>query len=383
MQPKVINVEHSTGTAEPNINQHYQQHFQQHYAAASESNPDSNPRFPTNQMSGSFQNIDRPFITNRTPTGFDSHSQIVRTIDQNGNNVQSIEQKHEQRKTVHTTTTTTSKPVLVGEAVITANTPLNAIFVNDARMIENETQPIVAQSTRQSAYSNNSNADPDDHYSYSIKVEHHPISPNAINWSNIDTYLHIFLTFYFGSFATLLIFDGIIRNIINLFLLEHSIVSPFIYVIHIIFSICFLAFTVWFMTICWRWWRHKSLTPSNELPFYENNQRTLKPNVFNAHGYMFVAACILIIGLLFYLILGVIDLSYKRKLNKYHHLVTGYNTLSYTYDLIMFVLRVILWVLGIVITLLLSRNVLIKHCCPSKQIKIDKEKPTTVYEVKN
>lgn len=44
--------------------------------------------------------------------------------------------------------------------------------------------------------------------SYTIRVEHHPKN-EKFNWSNLDVYLHIFLTFYFGHFAAMLFFDGI------------------------------------------------------------------------------------------------------------------------------------------------------------------------------
>ena len=49
----------------------------------------------------------------------------------------------------------------------------------------------------------------------------------------------------------------------------------------------------------------------------------------------------------------------------------------------MFILRLIMWVVGIIITLLLSRDVFFKYCCPERRIKIDKERPTTVYEVRS
>lgn len=42
-----------------------------------------------------------------------------------------------------------------------------------------------------------------------------------------------------------------------------------------------------------------------------------------------------------------------------------------------------MWVVGIIITLLLSRDVFFKYCCPERRIKIDKERPTTVYEVRS
>ncbi len=214
---------------------------------------------------------------------------------------------------------------------------------------------------------------------YTIKVEHHP-KPDTFNWSNLDIYLHIFLTFYFGHFAAMLFFDGILRNIINLYVMEHTAGSVLIYVIHIVFSIGFLAFTIWFMTICWRWWRHKSLVPSSSTQFSGRNPRdTLKQS--KAYGYVFFAACLLIVGFFVFLAIGCIDIAFKKNQVAHSNIFKQYNESLYLADLLVFIFRLVFWIVGIVATLMLSRQVLYKHCCPSKQIKINKERPTTVYEV--
>lgn len=218
--------------------------------------------------------------------------------------------------------------------------------------------------------------------SYSIKVEHHPKN-ESFNWSNLDVYLHIFLTFYFGHFAAMLFFDGILRNIVNLYVLEHSNGSVVIYILHIIFSIGFLAFTIWFMTICWRWWRFKSLLPSNDPANFDYVQRPLRPRAkqASAHTHVFIAACVLIIGFFVFLVLGSLDIAYKKEQVANSDLFKQYNESLYLADMIVFVFRLLFWLVGIVATLLLSRQVLYKYCCPSKQIRINRERPTTVYEV--
>lgn len=103
------------------------------------------------------------------------------------------------------------------------------------------------------------------------------------------------------------------------------------------------------------------------------------------HGCVFTAATILLFSFFCYLILGIIDLSYKRELQSFYYSTEAngrYHRAAYIGDLVVFILRLVLWLVGIIITLLLSRDVFFKYCCPERRIKIDKERPTTVYEVR-
>lgn len=392
METRIIEVEHTDIGPTTNVNQHYQQHFQTHYAMANSESNLANSRFPsvhhieTYQQPIAFTTSRNSFHRHELPlNGYEAHqSQIVHSssIDhQPGGKLCITEQKNEQqnqsKKTVQTTTTTTTTPLLA----------------NDESGQMNDTIEVI-QPLPHSGYVKNSKVEFQDPNSYSIKVEYHPVT-ESFNWSNCDTYLHIFLTFYFGHFAAMLFFDGIIRNIINLIILDHIESSPFIYILHIVFSIAMLAFTIWFMTICWRWWRSKSLLPPNGLTYFDHTQRPVRPKDRQAaaHTYVFIAACVLIIGFFFYLALGVIDLWYKQQQassiikitinDEYNHYssLRKYSYPSYLTDLIVFIFRLVFWLTGIIATLLLSRDVLMRCFCPSKRIKIDKEKPTTVYEI--
>lgn len=103
------------------------------------------------------------------------------------------------------------------------------------------------------------------------------------------------------------------------------------------------------------------------------------------HGCVFTAATILIFSFFCYLVLGILDLSFKNQLQSYYYSTpaTGqYHRAAYIGDLVVFILRLVLWIVGIVVTLLLSRDVFFKYCCPERRIKINKERPTTVYEVR-
>lgn len=389
METRIIEVEHTDISPNPNVNHHYQQHFQTHFQIAnSDNNLAATTRFPSvhhidqYQQPIGFTNSRISFQRSELPLqGYESHqSQIMHnsTVDHLPGRLSISEQKNEehnrQKKTVQTTTTTTTTPLLLNDDV--------------SDTIE------VIQSVPHSGYVKNSKVEFQDPNSYSIKVEYHPVT-ESFNWSNCDTYLHIFLTFYFGHFAAMLFFDGIIRNIINLIILDHTESSPFIYILHIVFSIAMLAFTIWFMTVCWRWWRSKSLLPYNGLAYFDHEQRPnrVKDRKETAHTYVFIAACVLIISFFFYLALGIIDLWYKQQQassiikitinDEYNHYssLRKYSYPSYLTDLIVFIFRLIFWITGIIATLLLSRDILMKCFCPSKRIKIDKEKPTTVYEI--
>ena len=362
----MINIEHTNAP-----NQHFQQHFQNHYSATSESNLSdmNNPRFPTVGYDTHSSRRQTPLLGNES-----SHSQIVQSqYDQHGN-LKCVEQKEEQhaKKTTQTTTTTTThQPYIIQADTVP--------FIDSADPFMTHTTTLNEGGTGTMGVRGGSNLEAD---AYKIKVEHHPIKVDSFNWSNLDVYLHIFLTFYFGHFAAMLFFDGILRNIFNLYLMEHTAGSIIIYILHIVFSIAFLAFTVWFMTICWRWWRHKSLIPSTG---FDYAQRSIRPRSRHstAHGYIFLSACILIVGFFFFLALGCIDLGYKRRQTLHGETHKQYEESLYMADLIVFVFRLIFWLVGIVATLMLSREVLYKYCCPAKRIKINKERPTTVYEVTN
>ena len=230
-------------------------------------------------------------------------------------------------------------------------------------------------------------------------------------WSNMDTYLHIFLTFYFGHFAALLFFDGILRSVGALFTLEHASYSPLIYMTHIVFSIGYLAFTVWFMTVCWRWWRHKSLEPyrHNHNQNSQVNRRYSSRSMANA--YVWLAVFILIVGWFIFVIIGLVDVNYKCRQAAYDrlyasptsqqrssssailpaHSSSNNNNNNYykwnnyesscATDWAVYVFRLVFWLVGVVATLLLARNSIVKHVCPSRHIRIDKERPTTIYQV--
>jgi hypothetical protein len=172
---------------------------------------------------------------------------------------------------------------------------------------------------------------------------------NPLNWSNVDIYLHIFLTFFFGHFASMLFFDGILRNISNLFFFHY----PAIYIVHILFSIAYLAFTVWFLTICWRWWRNRSLLPMTHNQSYST---TSQQQTLIAQSYVFFAAIMLIIGFFIYIVIGVIDLSIRTRYSK-----TFYG------DVFVFVFRCILWLLAIGAILCLNRDYLAKGFLAKKK----------------
>lgn len=232
------------------------------------------PQLPSNGMNNSFE----------------SRTQMIET-DGNGN-YRKIEEKREQsKKTTQTTTTTTStsQPIILNtnELVAQPNTPVhftNALDHSQIAYTHVQPVPVYAITNvapmplltqplppppiiQQQAYTTTTSGG-------GISVEHYPTSGN-FSWTNADTYMHIFLTFYFGHFAAMLFFDGIIRNFVNLYLFEHRNMSMLIYILHIILSIALLAFCVWFLTICWRWWRNKSLLPMYGASYYDYNQRPL------------------------------------------------------------------------------------------------------------
>jgi hypothetical protein len=401
MEERFINVEHSDGTM-GGFGQHYQQHFRQHYTASADGSP-----IPPMQVTGGGGG-GPPF------NSYETRSQLFET-DANGN-VRKVEEKQSSKKTVQTTTTTISQQptIVIGQqqppmihSMSLVDGPVN--FTNSsahATQSYHTHAPIPVYAVNDTAYLtnnsasgagyyragggggggvavvNNNNTNSNEQTPYGgagggITVEHYPHNASAFNWTNMDTYLHIFLTFYFGHFAAMLFFDGIVRNFVNLYLFEHRDLSMLIYIFHIILSIALLAFTIWFMTICWRWWRHKSL-----LPVAYSGRPVLGPKERQAtfHGYVFTAAFILIVGLFLFLILSVLDLSFK------HELATvqlRYARSAYIGDCVVFLLRLVFWLVGIVVTLLLSRDVLYKYFCPSKRIRINKEKPTTVYQVRS
>lgn len=90
---------------------------------------------------------------------------------------------------------------------------------------------------------------------------------------------------------------------------------------------------------------------------------------------------ILIFSFFIFLALGSIDLAYKRQQVSNSDIFKQYNESIYLADQIVFIFRLLFWMIGIVATLMLSREKLYKYFCPSKNIKINKERPTTVYEV--
>ena len=356
----------------PNINQHYQQHFQQHYAATDreQSLTSSMNKFP--QLgSSSLRNSDidlanethviQNFHRTSPITSFEAHQESMNTSNfQTIGNVRQLnEQKNEKIQT--TTTTTTTQPLIV----ISETHPNHSTYITNENvdLVHSTAQPLCESFTS----TNGANT---------ITVEYR--ATKSFDWPNLDIYLHIFLTFYFGYLAGILFFDGILRNIINFYTLEHSKMSPLIYIINIIFSIAYIAFIIWFMTICWRWWRNKSLSPDNTLLNYNRSPRERQAN---AHSYVFIAACVLIIGFFIFLTVGIIEMNHKGN-QKYFNLSHGYyGQAAYTGDWIIFIFKLIFWIVGIVATLLLSRDVLMKYICPSKRIKINKEKPQTIYHI--
>lgn len=217
----------------------------------------------------------------------DSYESRVQVVESDAlGNVRKVEEKREQhsKRTTQTTTTTTStsQPVLLSASTtpvhFAESSPHHLAYVQ---------QPVPVYAIAAAPcmpYPVVSLPPPSPppppaitHYTTSsghIAVEHYPNS-GRFSWSNADTYMHIFLTFYFGHFAAMLFFDGIIRNFVNLYLFEHRGLSMLIYILHIILSIALLAFCIWFLTICWRWWRNKSLLPMYGLPYYDLNQRPL------------------------------------------------------------------------------------------------------------
>ena len=205
---------------------------------------------------------------------------------------------------------------------------------------------------------------------YTIKVQ--PSSVEVQNddlcWQNIDTYLHIFLTFFFGHFASFLFFDGIIRNIECLILFER----PVFYIFYMIFSITYIAFTVWMLTILWRWWRNKSLMPHDSdyvpnVPFLRIQQKLIAKN------YVFIAVILLSIGFLIYLILGIMDNHIKEYFS--------YTNLFFI-DRKIFMIRLFLWILAIFALLALNRSYFMRNILPKRFKRTTKNKPQTIiYEM--
>lgn len=207
---------------------------------------------------------------------------------------------------------------------------------------------------------NDSQHQPSENYSVRVQTD----ASSSSQWHNLDTYLHIFLTFFFGHFASMLFFDGILRNISYLFVFN----APGLYIISILFSIIYLSFSLWLLTICWKWWRHKSLLPYDSryvpnVPALQKQQNTI------AHAYIFIAALVLAIGLLIYITLGVVDIRIKNYHNYTVHVI----------ETIIFILRIILWIIGIIALLLLNRNYFISRFCPSL---IKPKQKTIVYEIR-
>lgn len=360
----MIPIEHSNGI-NPNNNPNNNQRGQ-HYT--SELNLSENGRFPV----GGYEvhSSDRRQTPNSAHEA--SQSQMLQSHYDYQNNSRVMEE--EQRQTKKSTQTTTSN-TLQQPSYMAAQINNNEHEPFTGHKVE-VFQPINGPYGLQTSLEM---TDKPDHYS--IKVAHHP-NNHAFNWSNLDIYLHIFLTFYFGLFAAMLFFDGILRNIVNLYVMEQTTGSIFIYVLHILLSIAFLAFTTWFMTICWRWWRYKSLTPSNSPANFDYQNRPVRAaKQASANSHVFVSALILILGFFVFLVLGSLDIAFKKEQVANSDLFRTYNKSLYMADMIVFGFRLVLWLVGIVATLLLSRECMYKHCCPSKQIRINKERPTTVYEV--
>ena len=87
----------------------------------------------------------------------------------------------------------------------------------------------------------------------------------------------------------------------------------------------------------------------------------------------------MIIGFIVYLVLGLLDLSFKSKQDFKHY--GNYHPSAYMCDVVIFVFRLLFWLVGIAALLILGKDRLVKYCCPSKQIKIGKERPVAVYQV--
>lgn len=362
MEPRMIHIEHA-----PSSNNAVNSTNQFQYTSQTNLNDMNNSgRFPTGFELHSSSRHQTPSLAQEA-----SHSHAVHSHYDYANNAK-VFQEEEQLAKKSTQTTTTTKTVQQPSYMV-SNVDEERVPFNTQRY--DVFQPINSPA----AYMKQTSVEIDNNpNSYTIKVQHHP-KEEAFNWSNLDVYLHIFLTFYFGHFAAMLFFDGVLRNIVNLYVMEHSTGSVFLYIFHIVFSIALLAFTIWFMTICWRWWRYKSLSPDSA----EYAQQPLKPraNQATAHGHVFISAVILILGFFIFLALGSIDLAYKRTQVLNSDFFKQYNESLYMADMIVFIFRLVFWLVGIIATTLLSREVLYKYCCPSKHIKINKERPTTVYEV--
>lgn len=225
----------------------------------------------------------------------DAYESRVQVIESDGmGNVRRVEEKREQhsKRTTQTTTTTTStsaQPTVLINSNELATTPVHfadhhhqhlsyvqqpvpvyAIAATPCVPIQVMTVSPPPPPPPQPLYTTSSG---------NITVEHYS-NAGRFSWTNADTYMHIFLTFYFGAFAAMLFFDGIIRNFVNLYLFEHSNWSMLVFILHIILSIALLAFCVWFLTICWRWWRNKSLLPMYGLPYYEHQHRPLSKSSY-------------------------------------------------------------------------------------------------------
>jgi len=184
-------------------------------------------------------------------------------------------------------------------------------------------------------------------------------------WSNIDTYLHIFLTFFFGHLASMLFFDGIIRSAGNAFLLS----NPLMQIVNIIFSIAYLGFSVWFLTVSWRWWRSKALVTN---PYIHNGEQIVGVEISKnqktiAQIYLTLSTFVLLIGLTIYLVLGIID-CYARK--NHQHV---YDSTASHIDAVVFAIRVFVWCSAIVALLLLNRDYFLKKFCT--QSNAAKERP--------
>jgi hypothetical protein len=206
---------------------------------------------------------------------------------------------------------------------------------------------------------------------YTIKMQPASSNVNSHNlWNNFDTCLHIFLTFYFGYFASFLFFDGIIRNIEALILFDRTV----FYIIYMIFAIAYLSFTVWMLTILWRWWRNKSLLP-HETNYVPNVPFLKKQQTLIAKNYVFIAAIFMTIGLLIYLVLAIID----NRIRNYFSLPT---TLVFIETTII-IIRLIFWLIAIIALLALNRAYFVKNFLPKRFYKKENnEQQTIIYEIR-
>lgn len=175
-------------------------------------------------------------------------------------------------------------------------------------------------------------------------------NPNH-QWSDLDTYLHILITFYFGFLATILFFDGIIKNAINIFYTT----NPTIQFSFIIFSVCFQAFIIWFLTFSWRWWRFKSLYP---------NEPSHISHLKIAETYFLISLIILSLGFCVYFILSIISFQCEQYLN-------DLKQQDYFNQLITLIFKLIFWFFGVVSMFLLNRKII----CRQKY-------PRMIYQVK-